>query len=46
MCYNSTQLAEKIYKDAVRLGASQAELSELFKKIEKAQEIESYHKAG
>lgn len=46
MCYNSTQLAEKIYKDAVRLGASEEELNELLKKIEKAREIESYHKAG
>ena len=46
MCYNASQLAEKIYKDAVRLGASEEELDMLLSKIEEAKQLDNYHKAG
>ena len=48
MCYNSVQLAEKIYKDAVRLGATEEELNALAEKIEKMKELRenNYHASG
>lgn len=46
MCYNASQLAEKIYKDAVRLGATDDELELLKSKIEEAKQLESFHKSG
>ena len=46
MCYNSSQLANKLFKDAKRQGASEEVLAELWEKVQEAQRLEAHLKAG